>query len=366
MRTSLAVLAVAVAMGLAGAGVWQAVQPAPTTAEQEVTAIAATLRCPTCQGLSVADSDAAISRSMRDLISEQVAASRTAEQIRGYFVERYGDWILLSPRSSGIGWLVWVLPVIALTGGMAVATGRARRRTQDVGTMDVGDARDLIAAHLQGRIALPQTPAGDRIEAALDLAGAVIADEGDAGPAETPARLAAERQVACALATQRAEARAAAVSQPPPQRTAPRRASRRRMAWIGTTTAFVVLIGGVLTVNVGPRGASQLITGNLPSTDPGPGAASTSTLGEGAPTDIAGRLAVAAEALQSGDTAQARQHAMAVLDTVPNHPDGLLVLGLAAVAEDDPVAVETLQRFLDNAPAGHPGVPIARSLLDGE
>ncbi|WP_370325942.1 hypothetical protein [Euzebya sp.] len=48
----------------------------------------------------------------------------------------------------------------------------------------------------------------------------------------------------------------------------------------------------------------------------------------------------------------------------PDQPDGLLLLGLALATDGSPVAPQTLQRFLDAAPAGHPGIPLARSLLD--
>ena len=65
-----------------------------------------------------------------------MAAGRTDDQIRAYFAERLGEQYLLTPSSSGIGSLTWVLPVVALVvafGGLgfAFASGAAswpRRR----------------------------------------------------------------------------------------------------------------------------------------------------------------------------------------------------------------------------------------------
>jgi len=97
------------------------------TLEERVREVARELRCPVCQNLSVADSPSELAQEMRGVIRERLRAGETPDQIKAYFVTKYGDWILLSPRSGGIGWLVWVAPFAGAVAGLLVA-GLAIRR----------------------------------------------------------------------------------------------------------------------------------------------------------------------------------------------------------------------------------------------
>jgi len=93
--------------------------------------IATEIRCPTCRGLSAADSDAPAAQAIRDDILRRVQAGQTAGEIRGYLVSRYGAEILLRPERRGVAGLVWLLPVIALGAavvGMILAFRRWRAR----------------------------------------------------------------------------------------------------------------------------------------------------------------------------------------------------------------------------------------------
>jgi cytochrome c-type biogenesis protein CcmH len=89
--------------------------------------IASKLRCPVCQNESVADSQSELSAQMRTLIRDNLAAGETEDQIVGYFVSRYGEWILLDPPRQGVLWLVWLAPAAALLGGVAVVIAYLRR-----------------------------------------------------------------------------------------------------------------------------------------------------------------------------------------------------------------------------------------------
>jgi cytochrome c-type biogenesis protein CcmH len=96
--------------------------PLPTQAEQAAR-IAAELRCPDCQALSVAESQTAAAGAIRRQISELLAAGRTPEQVRQHFVDRYGEWILLAPTSP----LVWLLPAAAVLLGIGLLAWWLRR-----------------------------------------------------------------------------------------------------------------------------------------------------------------------------------------------------------------------------------------------
>ena len=85
------------------------------------------LRCPTCVAESVAESNAAIAREMRQIIQEQLDAGRDRGEIVAFFQDRYGDWILLSPPRSGVMLMVWLLPIVAALGAAAVLVVMVRR-----------------------------------------------------------------------------------------------------------------------------------------------------------------------------------------------------------------------------------------------
>ena len=68
------------------------------------------LRCPTCQGLSVKDSEAGFSNSIKDKIRELMKNKKSDKEIREYFIERYGEWILRVPPKQGFNLVLWILP----------------------------------------------------------------------------------------------------------------------------------------------------------------------------------------------------------------------------------------------------------------
>lgn len=95
--------------------------------EARTRAVASQLRCPVCQGLSLQDSPSELSQEMRDLVREQLAAGKSPDEVKQYFVNRYGEWILLDPQAHGFNWLVYALPVLLLVGGGAALFVAVRR-----------------------------------------------------------------------------------------------------------------------------------------------------------------------------------------------------------------------------------------------
>ena len=84
--------------------------------EQRVQHITSQLRCPVCQGETVADSNATISQDIRALVQQRVAAGQSDRAILSYVVHQYPG-TLLKPPASGVGLIVWALPVLALLAG---------------------------------------------------------------------------------------------------------------------------------------------------------------------------------------------------------------------------------------------------------
>ncbi|HUF94013.1 MAG TPA: cytochrome c-type biogenesis protein CcmH [Candidatus Limnocylindria bacterium] len=124
--TTLLWLVLALAAGTPAA----AQQPAAHATEQAVYEIASELRCVVCQNLSVADSPSEMAGQMRAVVRDRLAAGESPEQVRQYFVDRYGEWILLSPRRRGFNLVVWGVPVAAVAVGLAVTILLLRRWTR--------------------------------------------------------------------------------------------------------------------------------------------------------------------------------------------------------------------------------------------
>ena len=101
--------------------------PSDTVLEARVRAVASELRCPVCQGESIQDSPSALAQEMRTIVREQLAAGKSPDDVKRYFTDKYGEWILLRPRAVGWNVLVYVLPVIALLVGAAVVMRATRR-----------------------------------------------------------------------------------------------------------------------------------------------------------------------------------------------------------------------------------------------
>ena len=120
--------------------------PAAPSLDARADRIAAELRCPVCQGLSVQDSDSATARSIRDDIRERLERGASDAEVREAFVDRYGEWILLRPEATGVGLVIWAVPIMAVV--IAVAgLGVALRRSRAVLAARPGD-HDLVARAL--------------------------------------------------------------------------------------------------------------------------------------------------------------------------------------------------------------------------
>jgi cytochrome c-type biogenesis protein CcmH len=140
MYRPLAVFVFAVAAAAAALG-----QNAGADADLEArtTAVASTLRCPVCQGESIQDSPSQLAQQMRAVVRERLRSGESPEQVKAYFVGRYGEWILLEPRMTGLNIILYVLPVILVLGGLAFVVMLVRKWTR-AGVRSGGESTDSI------------------------------------------------------------------------------------------------------------------------------------------------------------------------------------------------------------------------------
>jgi cytochrome c-type biogenesis protein CcmH/NrfF len=106
--------------------------------------IASELRCPTCTGLSVLESDAKFSTQIKDIVKEQVEAGKSKDEVLQYFTERYGPWILRAPPKTGFNAIVWVLPSAALLLGPLLVWLLVWRRRPAAPVVAVRSVEEII------------------------------------------------------------------------------------------------------------------------------------------------------------------------------------------------------------------------------
>lgn len=112
MRRLALPLAAGVLLALGGLAVVSLLRP---SAASDAATLATELRCPDCEGLSVAESPTRSAAEIRRQVNALLADGATPDQVRQHFVDRYGEWILLSPRSP----LPWLAPIALLALGVA-------------------------------------------------------------------------------------------------------------------------------------------------------------------------------------------------------------------------------------------------------
>lgn len=111
--------------------------------EQRYRSLTASLRCPTCENQAINDSDAPVSRDMRDRVYFMLQDGRADMEIRDHMVERFGNYVLYNPRLEGRTYLLWGLPaaLVVLGGILVVLVVRARRNASARALSDEERAR---------------------------------------------------------------------------------------------------------------------------------------------------------------------------------------------------------------------------------
>lgn len=119
----------------------------PRSEADRIDAVSSEVRCPTCRGQSVRESNAPAAQAIRGEIARRVRAGEDDGAIRAYLVSRYGEQVLLNPPRSGVGALVWALPAAVLViAAAAVTAAVVRWRDGSSGGGASESDRELVAA----------------------------------------------------------------------------------------------------------------------------------------------------------------------------------------------------------------------------
>ncbi len=113
--------------------------------EDDFRDVAGQLRCPTCQGMSVLESDAAFSNQIKDLVREKMSQGMSQKEIEAFFVERYGPWILREPPKQGFHLTAWLIPIGLLVLGPILLWFLMWRRTPVEAAIKLRSDADIMA-----------------------------------------------------------------------------------------------------------------------------------------------------------------------------------------------------------------------------
>ena len=101
--------------------------------EERAREISADLKCVVCRGENIDESNASIARDLRLLVRERLVEGDSNDEVVGFIVERYGEYVLMKPNSSGANLILWatgpaLFLIALLSGGLYL---RRRAQAQD-------------------------------------------------------------------------------------------------------------------------------------------------------------------------------------------------------------------------------------------
>lgn len=298
---------------------WPGATP-PVSDGERALAIADRLRCPYCNGESIADAPSSIARDLQDFIAEEVALGKTDQEITDFFVATYGEQVLLDPPVFGWGLWLWLLPLLALGAGAGLIANRLRKGPARPPTDAAAISEQLSAVRADLAELETQQALGE-----IDVADA--------------ARL---------RATYEAEAEVLEHAEP----VAARPVDRRRLA-IGA--AILVAAAGALTVGVvgaaDNREPGDLITGGTGGRSLEDVSNEEMELVIAENPDIVGmRLALAARYFEAAEFSDALRHYLYILDRQDNAEALSNVGWMTFLSGDADTAVRFVERALDVDP----------------
>jgi cytochrome c-type biogenesis protein CcmH/NrfF len=115
------------------------------TKEQQIlfNEVSDNLRCPTCTGLSILQSDAPFSLQIRKAVIDQIKVNKDKKNILQFFTERYGLWILREPPTQGFHYLAWLIPSMMLIFGPLLIWFFVWRNPKSISTLGVRSSKEI-------------------------------------------------------------------------------------------------------------------------------------------------------------------------------------------------------------------------------
>lgn len=96
--------------------------------EAQAVALMDTIRCVVCQGQPISGSNADLAGDMRRMIRERIAAGDSPDEVRSWLIGKYGDWVSFKPQVKPATLPLWLVPLLALAGGIWLVARRLKRK----------------------------------------------------------------------------------------------------------------------------------------------------------------------------------------------------------------------------------------------
>ncbi len=128
----------------------QIAQPTPDdpVANKRAVAMAERLRCLVCQNQSIAESNAELAVDLRRQIREQIAQGKSDDDIFGFMIARYGDFVLYQPPIKPVTYLLWFGPLLLLMAGIFMLIRYLRTRDRQIEEHELSSDERLAAQRL--------------------------------------------------------------------------------------------------------------------------------------------------------------------------------------------------------------------------
>ncbi len=118
--------------------------------EARVMDLAQELRCLVCQNETLAASHADLAIDLRQQIRNRLKAGASAQQVRDFMVERYGEFVLYRPLLNAKTLLLWLGPFALLAVAIGALVLTIRRRNAATADPDPAPQDSARARHLLG------------------------------------------------------------------------------------------------------------------------------------------------------------------------------------------------------------------------
>lgn len=121
------------------------------TAEEEARfqQLAEDLRCPKCQNQNLADSNAPVAIDLRNKVYDLMQDGQSDEEIVGYLVDRYGDFVRYNPPFRLDTLLLWGGPALLLLLGILLLVALRRQQKLPVTELTAAEKARLDALKQQ-------------------------------------------------------------------------------------------------------------------------------------------------------------------------------------------------------------------------
>lgn len=96
--------------------------------EAQAVALMDSIRCVVCQGQPISGSNADLAGDMRRMIRERIATGDSPDEVRAWLISKYGDWVSFKPQMKPATMPLWIVPLLALAGGIWLVARRIKRK----------------------------------------------------------------------------------------------------------------------------------------------------------------------------------------------------------------------------------------------